>query len=72
MGHSFFSHDIIGGQMGRMGGGCLLAPVFCGCVCVTDRQIKVANVCWFTKYKPCTELFLAYGGLLSSSSLTGR
>lgn len=21
MGHSFFSHDIIGGQMGRMGGG---------------------------------------------------
>lgn len=35
MGHSFFLHDIIGGQMGRvvwLGGGCLLAPVFCGCV----------------------------------------
>lgn len=44
-GTQLFLHDIIGGQMGRVVwlGGCLLAPVFCGCVWVTVRQIKVVN-----------------------------
>lgn len=53
-GTQLFLQDIIGGQMGRVVvavGWCLLAPVFCGCVCVTVRQIKVINVCSSTKYK---------------------
>lgn len=44
MGHSFFSHDIIGVQLG--GWGYLLAPVVCGCVCERNRQTDGQSGCF--------------------------
>lgn len=61
MEYSFFSHDIIGGQMGRVGV-LVGASVLWVCLCdrQTDRQTKLVNVCCFTKYKLRRELFLVY------------